>query len=206
MTSHVNSIESRLFSTYWDDGLLDLFFGLCAIAIGVLWSLDLVAAGPIVPVALIPFWSPLRRRLIEPRAGIVEFGDRRTRGNRRVLLDALWLGLALFGLLVFLYWSGDSGGEALISIVTLAVPVWVVIPAVPAWLVGLLAALIGTWLKLTRFWIYAVSYVVCGLAIIGTRHEPQVAVIGGGILTAIGGAVLLTRFLGVEVEVEDGSS
>ncbi len=194
MTGHVDQLERRLFRQYWDDGLLDVFSGVGVIGIGICWAVDLVALGAIVPAMLMPFWKPLRRALVEPRAGLVEFSDERAARSRRLLRDSVWLGVFLLGAFVVLYVRTRSGPGDLLPLIA---------PAIPALLLGLLAAVAGLALGLPRFLLYAVLLGACGLGVAVTDSRPEIAMIAGGILLCSGGAWLLTRFLRLDVETGD---
>ena len=76
-----NQLEIALFRSYWDDGLLDLLCGFGLLLIGLGWALDQVALAAALPALLVPLWGPLRRSLVEPRAGFVEFSQRVLEGS-----------------------------------------------------------------------------------------------------------------------------
>jgi len=196
MTSHVDQLEQRLFRHYWDDGLLDLFAGLAVVGIGICWTFDLVALGAIVPVLLLPFWTPLRRALVEPRAGLVEFSDERDRKTRRLLRHSVWLGVIALAAFVVLYTRIRSNPGALLPLVA---------PAIPALLIGLASALAGLALGLPRFLWYAALLAACGLGVAITDSRPEGAMIAGGVLVCAGGAWLLARFLRLDVETGEAN-
>lgn len=194
MTATTDRLESRLYRHFWDDGLLDLFAGVGVVGIGVCWALDLVAIGAVVPAVLVPFWIPLRRALIEPRSGFVEFSDTRVDHNRRLLAGSVALGaasLAVFAALYLIVPSDPAG--------------WLVrvIPGVPALLLALLAAFTGLALGLPRFLAHAAVLAVAGAAVVAADAAPEEAMIAGGALVAIVGAWLLRRFLQMPVEMDD---
>ena len=193
MPDHARSLESRLFRQYWDDGLIDLLGGVGVAGIGLCWVLDVVAIGAVVPAVLAPLWKPLHRWLVEPRAGLVEFSDLRTGQIRRLGAAGLWLGLTLLAVFAAVSLFAPSERGATLQLLT---------PGLPAFLLGLLAALVGLGLGLPRFLAYAGLLAVCGVAVALTDAEPGVAMIAGGLLMAVNGARLLGRLL--RLEVEDG--
>jgi len=195
MASHVEPLESRLFRQSWDDGLLDVFAGVGVVGIGLFWTFDLVALGAVVPALLVPFWNPLRRALVLPRAGLVEFSDARSGHNRRLLIGSGWLGLFMFALFVTSYFLVTPDAGPLLPLV---------IAGVPAVLLGLLAALAGLGLGLPRFLGYAGLLCVCGVGVVLADARPEVAMIAGGVLVLLNGTWLLGRFL--RLEVEDGEA
>jgi hypothetical protein len=195
MTSRLppESLESRLFRTFWDDGLLDIMFGVGAIGVGVCWAAGLVPLGAIVPALLAVAWNPLRRGIIEPRAGWVEFSRARTETNRRRLIGALWLGVAGLVLALALIVGTRSGGEVFPN--SLAA-------AIPGVLIGVMAVLVAAGLRTVRFLAYALLFVVFGLATALLEGEPEAAMLAGGGAVVLSGAWLLARFFRATVPID----
>ena len=185
MTHHAETLESSLFRQFWDDGLLDLFAGAAVLGISVFWALDLVALGPIVPVLLIPFWHPLRRKLVEPRAGFVEFSEKRIGRNRGMLRYSALLGIALLALFLTLYWVGGDRANV----------IRIFAPGIPALLLGVLAALTALGLGLPRFLAYAAFFVLAGLVVALMNADPEWAMAGGGLVILLHGILLWLRFV-----------
>ena len=183
-------LESRLFRQYWDDGLLDLLSGLGVTAIGGFWAVHLIALGAIVPVVLSLFWEPLRRSLVAPRAGLVEFSDRRTSRMRGGLLVTMGIGVVM--LVSFLALCFLSGRWA-------EVMAWVA-PGIPALLLGLLAALAALLLELPRFVAYTLVFCLAGGVVSLLDAPPEVAIAAGGLVILLNGVRLLVRFLRISVE------
>ncbi len=194
MIDRTEPLESRLYRAYWNDGLLDIFAGLGVAAIGVFWAVDLIALGAVVPVLLIPFWEPLRRSIVEPRAGLVEFSDRRTKRMRGGLLVSAWIGVALLIAFIALNFLSVRGGHAM---------AWVA-PGVPALLLALLAALVALLLGLSRFFAYAAVLCLAGLTVGLLDTRPEIAMLVGGLVILLNGVRLLARFL--RIAVEDGEA
>jgi len=196
MTHLTTTLESRLFGRYWDDGLLDLFAGIATLGIGVLWAVDLVAIGAAVPAMLAGLWVPLRRALVEPRAGHVEFSDARTGRNRRLLVGNAVLGLLTLALFAGLTVAVRSGPLALLSVIG---------PGIPAFLLALLAALTGWGLGLPRFLGYAAALCLAGAGAALADAEPELAILAGGLVIALSGGWRLGRFLRIPVDHAEGS-
>jgi len=181
-----NPLEAKLFRAYWNDGLFDLLFGIGAVVVGVLWRLELLPLGAAVPALLALAWNPLRRAVVEPRAGWVEFTGSRTADNRRKLRVAAWIGIGALALLVAVVLRAGIGEKV--------VPRDLV-AGLPAMLVAVMAALVAIGLRLVRFLLYALTFVVASAAVIVAGGEPELAILGGGLTVAVAGAWLLTRFL-----------
>lgn len=184
--THRASPETRLFRAYWDDGLLDLLFGLGAMAVGVLWLADLVVFGAIVPAFVALAWRPLRSAIVEPRGGWVEFSRARTESNRLKLRASVGIGVgALVLVLAASLGIGAAGGLASAELSA----------AIPAALVGIMAALIGVGLMLGRFLAYGVAFVAIGILVALAGEAPGLAILLGGVVTSLCGGWLLARFL-----------
>jgi predicted small integral membrane protein len=185
-TTRGASPEARLFRAYWDDGLIDLLFGLGAIAVGLLWLADLVVFGAIVPVFVALAWRPLRSAIVEPRTGWMEFSRARTESNRQKLLASVLIGVGLLGLVVVgAVWVNADGGLTPSDLAA----------AIPAVLVGIMAALLGLGLQLGRFIVYGLAFALCGGLVAIAGGDPGLGILAGGVVTAIAGAWLLARFL-----------
>ena len=92
------SSEARLFASFWDDGTLDLLTGGAVVLIGLGYVFD----APLVEVVVLPLaltvWAIVRKRVVEPRTGYVEFTRERRARTGRGLLAALALGAGLLAL------------------------------------------------------------------------------------------------------------
>jgi len=190
MASRAGSLESRLFHQYWDDGLLDLLGGLGVIGISIFWAFDLVAVGAVVPAILASLWVPLRRALVEPRAGLVEFSDARSGRTRRMTMTSLWLGVAMLAVFVAIYLFLPRP-EGLVRLL---------VPGLPAFLLGLLAVVAGLGLGLPRFLVYAGLLGVCGVGVALADTRPEIGMLVGGVVMTGTGTYLLSRLLRLEVE------
>jgi len=155
MLENMNSLERQVYRTYWNDGLLDLFGAVGVLAIGVAWLADAHVFGAIVPAMLVPIWSPLRQRLIDPRLGLVEFSDDRERRNRKQLGMVAALGAGTLGLALILYFVRTRLGiDADLSLVA----------ALPALLLALLAIITALLVSTARFLLYAAMLAISGVA------------------------------------------
>jgi len=186
----LSKLEQRLFTEYFDDGLLDLFVGTGIALIGFMWILELVALGAIVPVLLAPFWKIARQKIVEPRAGVISFRAERKAENKSVFTR--W---ALFGLviliteIVLLEAPGSKGirnSDLLASM----------IPALPAILIALPLTLVAFFLKLSRFAFYGTLAVIFGmLATYDLGLEPGHTLLLTGLVIFLLGLMVVHRFL-----------
>ena len=191
-----SALESRLFRHYWNDGLIDLFAGIALVALGALWWVDLVAVGAAVPAMLAMLWAPLRRALVAPRAGHVEFSDARTGRNRQLLIGSALLGLLMLAAFVALQASTPARSADLLAVVA---------PGIPAFLLAVLAAIAGWGLGLPRFLGYAAALCLAGAGVAWADARPEFAMFGAGVLVLASASWRLSRFLKVPVDLaEDG--
>ncbi len=186
MLAGKNKVESRIVRFFWNDGLLDILAGIGALLIGLAWQLDLVALGAIVPLILIPFWKPLRAKITEPRLGYVELSGAQQRRNKSFLMMSGVLGTVVLvagiaGYLAVVRGARDSLGD--------------LAPAIPAFLLGLMSLMVAAVTMVHRFVQYAIVFVIFGIAVAELDQEPGWALIAGGLVVVLGGAVTLYYFL-----------
>ncbi|WP_221032614.1 hypothetical protein [Actomonas aquatica] len=194
-----SSLESGLFASFWDDGLLDLLLGCAVLTTGLGW----VAWGPLailhVPI-WITLWAPLRRTFVEPHAGYVRFSQSRRERNAHYLAFSLTLGigaLALMGLAALRLAAGPTAP-------TVSGPLW--IAGLPAFLIAL-GILGGSLLTHSRrLLLYTLWLTLCAIGVALLRGEPSISLLvgGGGLLL---GAILQWRhFRHASREFEQTSS
>jgi len=186
MMSAAVDLQNRVLKSSWNDGLIDLFAGIGVLLIGLSWQFDLVPLGSIAPALLIPVWQPLRRRLIEPRTGYMEFGERTRLRLSRSLLTMIILGVGTLALGVGIYLYA-AGGVPMAGVTVVA--------GLPAALIGLAALIAGNSFGIPRFPLYALVFMVGAAATILLGLEPALPMMAGGALAAASGALLLGRFL-----------
>ncbi len=179
------SPETRLFSSYWDDGTLDLLIGAAIVLLGVGYVFDL----PLVEVVILPLalvmWPILRRRLVEPRAGYVEFARARQARVTWELRGTVALGVGLLVLALAAVLGTRSGALDLSRSVD----------ALPAILVALGAGVTGGLIRAWRFAAYALVLAGAGVGAVLADTGPGLPLVVGGIVMWGWGAVLLVRFL-----------
>jgi MFS family permease len=153
MLDNLGTIENRVYRTYWNDGLLDLFAAVGVLGVGISWMLDFAVGAAIMPALLLPLWGPCRQRFIEPRLGLVEFSDAREQRNSNLLKQVALLGFGFFALGVAMYVLRDR--------IDLD-PAVNLIAGLPAVLLGLLAVMAAILVASARFLIYAALLVIAG--------------------------------------------
>lgn len=179
--------ESILFQSFWDDGLLDLMAGLALLLAGLGWQTDLGALAVLQAPLWVALWLPLRRALVDPRAGYVGFSLQRRRSNARGLAVALLLGLACLALTVFgLAWlPGHQPAPGR----------WTPAAGLPALIVAAGAAVAALLTGANRFYLYGLLIIALAVITVALAGEPGWPLAGGGGVMTACGAWLVFRFV-----------
>jgi len=187
--------EGSLFRHYWDDGLVDLLFGLAVLVTGIAWETSLGALSALHVPLWIVLWSPLRRRIVEPHAGFVEFSRARRTRNAHALAWTAALGI---------------GSLALYATAAFVIPRWIdgpvlplLVAGLPAMLVAVGAVLASVLLSTWRFAAYALALALAAAITVLWSLGPSMPLVAGGLVAAISGATLLTRFIRASRAYED---
>jgi hypothetical protein len=179
----MNLLERKVFQSYWDDGLLDLFAAIGIFLIGVSWLRDFPVGAVFVPALLVPFWNPVRRKVIEPRLGLVEFTEARERRNQRLLKLVMYIGIAVLILAIELYFVRDSLPVE---------PTVALIAGLPAFLLAVLAIITAALIGSARFVAYALILVTTGVGGALLDWVPgKILAVVGGIMFVIAGCLLI---------------
>lgn len=106
MNNNINlkEIEKKTYTSYHQDGLLDIFAALYVIGFGLgilmneIWDFDYGLMMPaLLIVVVMPIWMSAKRKITMPRIGFVKFG-----AQEKNKLMAVFLGIMVAGILVFL--------------------------------------------------------------------------------------------------------
>lgn len=189
-------IERKAWTSYFDDGLFDIFLGVLLLVMGVcdlfrdslrsrLWEYG--AYTVLVGVACLAFWAG-KRFITIPRLGRVVYGPARKARRRRtalILVVQIMAGVVLMGILLATLARPSLAGIvfARSALLAVAVGVWV--------MVGL--GLVAYYLDFTRGYLIAMLY---GIGFGGTEllGNPMMFVLAAAVTIAIG-AIMLVRFL-----------
>ncbi len=188
-TSDLEHIEKLACQTIWNDGLLDLFVGLALFLIGVLWVTQDSAYGSFVAPLMVPVWIAARKRISEPRMGVVNFSADRVAKESKKLLALVLFGVLTFVIGIFWYFFG-SHGDSLATLRDLNI-----VAGLPAALLAVPAIIVALAFGLGRFLAYAVMLVVSALPVVYLDLHPGWAFIPSGFLGMGVGSTLLFRFV-----------
>lgn len=193
----LKQLERRAWTSFFEDGLLDIFMGLVLLGAGIpamlpeIFTSELsqnAAAAVLMVLGFLPYWAG-KRFITVPRAGRAQFSKaRRSRQTRVAMIYAISV---VVGVVVFLMiMLGLSSSP----------PAWVQRLGVD----GFLALGIGGWMFLilglsSYFMGYTRGYVIAALyalAFGGTVlvHDPVMFVLAG-LLAVLMGLVVFVRFL-----------
>lgn len=186
MTNSIESLEKGAFRAFWNDGILDIMLGLVVLILGLSWWQDVAVLGAVFPAICASMWVPLRRKLIEPRMGFVEFSGPREIKVRTFLfgLAAFFTGTTLLGAVIFFMWNSD----------VLPRPAdWVA--GFPLLLIAVPAIFFALFTQCKRFFVYAFVLVMCAIELIYQGWDPHVGLMASGGFMLVSGSYILLRFL-----------
>jgi len=182
-------LEQDVYESTWSDGLLDICTGLALLTIGILWVTGLSTYSAFAPAVLIPIWVSARKRIIEPRTGVVQFSAERVGKERTHLFGFFLLGVAFLvcGIAGYFVVVRDGSLDLLQQLNIAA--------GLPAALLSIPAVLVAISLGLPRFFLYAALLVVAAVPVVLQDLHPGWAFIPCGALSVVVGSVLLAKFL-----------
>ena len=189
---NLKEIERKAFTSYFHDGMWDLYGGLILLGFGLTmltgWDYLMFA---VVAIAMVPLL--IRKRIVIPRLGIVKFSQERQTKTKKSRLAAIIIlsFTALLGMVFFMLFTSNT------------MPQWLEIWMHDYFLTffgGMIAVLIiaaAFLVSVKRFYAYAVLvFIAFFLASILRPEDMEVipiTVVGGLIL--LSGIVILIRFL-----------
>jgi hypothetical protein len=179
----LEQLERKAWTSYFEDGLWDIFFGLMMLTMGVraltdnVWFTSMMIAGVLVP-------SVGKRLVTIPRIGRVKFGPARKarHGKVRAVVAISVLGTLvslLLGLWTGLYPSGAVGAFVL--------AIWV----------PLVFGLMAYYMDFGRLYAYGLLFAASAVLweLLGSPAGPIAFSVSGSAALLVG-LVLLTRFVG----------
>lgn len=119
-TPNIKELQKKAYTSYHQDGLIDLFASLYIIAFSVGILLDFLwdySFGVLLPgfilVLIIPLWLAAKRKITVPRIGYVNFG---TKGKAKLIV--IFTGLAVLGIFfLFIFAMFQAGTTPLTNII-----------------------------------------------------------------------------------------
>lgn len=187
----LKALEQDAFSNAHSDGIFDLFVGISLMWIGIawLWLPDLAGLAGVFPAIFIAPVIQMRKKLVEPRIGYVKWSDSRESKERRSLTQMLAFGVFTLAIglgVFFLATQTDADTDVVGSLV----------PALPAWLLGIGAAMFGLVSGVGRAYAYAVILGIAGGATIWLDQGPGLGLFVSGIVMTLISGVMVSSFFG----------
>lgn len=181
----------RLYMSYLDDGILDIFVGCIALLAGLMFFSDMFwMAGVYVAIFLPIVWSA-KERVTMPRLRKEELDPAAARRSSKILVAFLvgLLLLAMLGLLYFLLFQNPDLAAETKRLLLFGAAVLVAAAVLGGFL------FVGAIYHAPRWYIYAtVAFIISALAWWQQIGLPWVIVTIGSVM-AVTGAVYLARFL-----------
>jgi len=188
---NLNELERKAYTSYYEDGLLDLFLGLGIIGFVETVFFNMTSTASIIPALAIVFYMVAKKKITIPRIGHVRFSQ--SRNPHIILLQGLLVLILLLGLIFgLLVWRTDASGET---------PFWmkIVLEKYPHLIVGLVGVLLFCLTAyatgIGRFYGYSALTLVLfvGGWMFGIQAKRIALLFGVAMMLA--GVVLLIRFL-----------
>lgn len=188
--TNLEDLEDEAYRDSFSDGLVDLFVGLSLALIGALWLWFPAVAGlaGALAAAVALVMVPTRRRIVEPRVGLVRWTAPRLSWERK----QFWL---LFGLLSAALILGVAAVLSVVreDVVTYGDPN--VAAGLPAVIFAIGAFVLAATSGIKRLWGYGAVLVIAAAATIVVEAGPGGSLFVAGAVIGATGVVLLSRFL-----------
>lgn len=191
----LRDIEKKTYTSYHQDGVLDIFVGVYVLlfGVGILsstvtdFSMWFIIPG-IFPAVMVPIWISVKKRITMPRIGYVNLGSR---GANKLM--AIFIGLMVAGLGAFMVVTFASRSQAwALTLRNLIIPNSMII-------IGLAAAAISCLFAYTMGLKRLYAYGLVTLALFLTAHVTPIPfeyfLVTIGLVMIINGGVLLGRFI-----------
>ena len=192
----LKKIEKKAWTSYYQDGLWDIFLGLILLNFGVAPIMEeitgvtyLVSYILIIALAYI-IWYTGKKYITAPRIGLVKFG--RTRKIKNFKVTIILLISAIFGLVVMLLTTTD-----LLPYKT-DISAWAILFAINALIVF---SLMAYFLDFPRLYIYSVFFAVSiflaelSRSYVGSLYDTVIGFGLFGVVIVLIGLLHLTRFI-----------
>ena len=194
--SSLREIEKKTYTSYHQDGLIDIFVGFYILLFGagiLIRTVTEFSAWFIIPAIfpsiMVPIWISFKRRITIPRIGYVKFGLRSA--NK---LMAVFLGLTVAGFGVFMVFGlgGSMGQSWALAIMDLIISNSMIIIGISA---VLISSLFAYTMGLKRLYVYGLVTLVMFLVGHFMAFQFEYFLLAIGFAIVIYGFMLLRQFL-----------
>ena len=186
----LTALEDEAYRASYSDGILDIFVGVSLAWIGAawIWLPDLAGLAGVIPAVFIASMLAVRKRVVEPRLGYVQWQAPRRQWEHRNLAAMLMAGVALFllGIATFVIFDRSEVDTETVR---------QVMPGLLAWLLALTATALGFLTGMWRLLVYAAVLAGAGVAAVWAEANPGWPLLVGGVVIASVGIAMLVDFL-----------
>jgi hypothetical protein len=185
---NLDKIEKKVYLSYHQDGLWDIFLGIFFFATGILWVFDQVVFAGIVPAVMLPSAINIKKSFAQSRLGYAKFSPERKAKEKKGVagLVMVFTLTAIAGAVCFLAFT-DTGGML----------DWIkdlgLIPfgATLAFVTGAIGLMFG----IRRLLLYALLILAVFVAGHMFNSDPPVYFLFLGLIFLIVGIVMLIQFM-----------
>ena len=180
-------LEQVAYEDSYSDGIIDLFFGVSVAWIGAawLWLPDFAGLAGVFPAVFVVPMLELRKRFVEPRAGLVRWSAARRERERRgygqvFILGALVLAAGVAGYV----WSTRGDVDPLGDLVS----------GLPALLLAAGAVAVALAIGVRRVFGYAALLAATGTATVASGADPGLDMLASGVAVSAVALYLVVTF------------
>jgi protein-S-isoprenylcysteine O-methyltransferase Ste14 len=182
---NLKELEQKAFTSYHNDGLIDIAIGIGMAGFGILITSDFAAIGGILGVMMFSVWAAAKKYITVPRLGYADFGTSRKRSMAKAFTLTMVLGIAVFVLFsVFNVMPSNIADLLRRYYMAFFGLVWA----------GLLLFFAYV-ANLNRLALYAAATAIAFTTGSFLQLEPPVYIVPLGLLVAFNGLVVLMRFI-----------
>lgn len=193
MTQNVNlkEMEKKAFTSYHEDGVLDLCLGIYILLIGISLATDDLLLFILAYFITFSVWTYAKRKITTPRMGFVKFGPGQTSKVKMVTALAVVVTVLCLLTSVVLWYSTATRSSPSWMKILFSEYIMLLTGVIGASLIALGAYVLG----ITRLYSYAViaGAVFAAGHVLGVSVFPA-AVVVGGVIT-LGGMIKLIQFV-----------
>ena len=186
---NLKEIEKKVYLSYHQDGLLDLFLGIAIILFGIGMATDQSYIGGIMPAILFPMWAAIKKSITIPRIGNVNFGtDRKIRMKKEYTFFVIFFSITVIAGLVMFFAFGNMPArlDALLRKFIM----------LPLGIIGAFGfSFLAYWKQINRYYILAILILVFILAGPLLEIPHPIYFIALGMVLFLVGLFFLIRFL-----------
>lgn len=190
MNRDLTALEDQAYRASYADGILDIFVGVSLVWVGAawIWLPDLAGIAGVFPAVFLVAMLGIRKQIVEPRIGYVQWRAPRRRWEYRNLAATLMAGVALLvvGIVAFVAVDRSAVDTEVLDLV---------MPGLLPWLLALAAVALGFLTGTWRLLVYAAVLAGSGVAAAVAEANPGWPLLASGVVITGFGVAMLVAFL-----------